>query len=300
MRLLSPHWGSSSVGRHGRAGEMARLVYRKAVRPAPPRPPAPVVQKLVRQTVVNLCQVSHQHILHHTALTQQLHTSAFFLLLPPPQSRERQELESDRSRPTRAAQRLLHLFSMESARRQLRPYYSHIVRSVLKEEQERYQSRPTQAISLIWNLFGRQQAFRTLTRFYLSAVEKLGSNYYPALHGQNALYLAAGVMLHSQVYRRYVRQFWNREDKGGAARYVSREQDAVDELMQLRADRWGRPFRAPVEEAAHAQQDAQAPQEAVRVREAHLSEADFRALVRGVAATLGRQSRLEALRRGGT
>ncbi|WP_204466196.1 hypothetical protein, partial [Bifidobacterium pullorum] len=68
------------------------------------------------------------------------------------------------------------------------------MRSVLREEQERYKSRPTKAISLIWNLFGQPNAFRTLTRFYLGAVEKLGTNYFPALNGPNALYLAAGVV----------------------------------------------------------------------------------------------------------
>lgn len=205
----------------------------------------------------------------------------------------------DPARPTRTAQRILRLFSVESAQRQLRPFYSHIVRHVLKEEQERYKSRPTQAISLIWNLFGRQQAFRTLTRFYFSAVEKLGSNYYPALHGQNALYLAAGVVLRSQIYQRYVRQLWSRESTDVPLRYAHHTQALADDLLQLQVTRRVLPPKEPLEEMVRFQQDEHPPHEPPQARELHLSEADFRALVQGVASSLGRQTRLEALRRGG-
>lgn len=260
---------------------------------------APVVQKIIRQTVVNLYRVSHHHVLHKAAAIQYLRTDAFLLLLPPLLRREGREAETDRYRPTRTAQRLIHLFSKESAKRQLRPFYSDIVRSVLKEEQDRYKSRPTQAISLIWNLFGRQQAFRTLTRFYMSAVEKLGTNYYPALHGQNALYLAAGVVLHSRIYQRYVRQLWNRESTDIPMRYAYHEQSLTEDLLKLQVARRMLPPREPLEKMVQAQQETRPAPEAAQVREVHLSEADFRALVQGVASSLGRQSRLEALRKGG-
>lgn len=289
----------SSVGRHTRWASPISLVHRKTNTGKPPKPAAPIVQKTIRQTVVNLYQVCHRHILHKAAAIQYLRTDAFLLFLPPLQRREEHELENDRYRPTRTAQRLIHLFSMESAKQQLRPFYSDIVRSVLKEEQERYKSRPTQAISLIWNLFGRQQAFRTLTRFYISAVEKLGTNYYPALHGQNALYLAAGVVLHSQIYQRYVRQLWNRESAGIPFRYAYHEQSITEDLLHLQVARRVLPPRDPLEKMVQAQQDVRPAPEAVQVREVHLSEADFRALVQGVATSLGRQSRLEALRKGG-
>lgn len=272
------------------------LTVRKA--PAPPKAPPPVVHQTVRQTILNLSQVTHNHILHKTSAIQYLRSDAF-LLLPPAPRRESRALEPDPSRPTRTARRLIRLFSMVSAQRQLRSFYSGIVRSVLREEQDRCKSRPTQAISLIWNLFGRQQAFRTLTRFYLSAVEKLGSNYYPALHGQNALYLAAGVVLHSQVYQRYVRRIWNREPTGIPLRYTPHESPAPDEVWTLRTVRRVLPPREPLEEMVHAEHPDRPAREVGPPREVRLSEADFRALVQGVASTLGRQTRLEALRKGG-
>lgn len=275
------------------------LVYRKTKPAKQPRPVSAVTQNIIRQTVVHLYQVSHRHILHKAAAIQYLRTDAFLLLLPPLQRRERHEWEGDPYRPTRTAKRLIHLFSMESAKRQLRPFYSDIVRSVLKEEQDRYKSRPTQAISLIWNLFGRQQAFRTLTRFYMSAVEKLGSNYYPALHGQNALYLAAGVVLHSQIYQRYVRQLWSQIGTGIPLHFTDHAHSVTDEVLKLQVARRVLPSREPLEKMVQAQQDTRPAQEAAQVREVHLSEADFRALVQGVAASLGRQSRLEVLRKGG-
>jgi len=206
--------------------------------------------------------------------------------------------QDDPSRPSRTAQRLMRIFSKESARRELQPFYSSVVRNVLQEEQERYRSRPAQAISLIWNLFGRQQAFRTLTRFYMSAVEKIGSNYYPALSGSNALFLAAGVLLHSRVYRQYVRQFWRNETIALSTRAVPQESLSLQELTQLQVIRRVLPPRETVE---HLTQDAPEPVRNSSESEFHpirLSEEDFRTLVQGVARSLGREAHLEALRRG--
>lgn len=264
-----------------------------------PKTRAPVVYQTVRQTVVNLYQVTHRHTLHKTNAIQSLRSEAVFLFLPPLPRRDDHVLEADPSRPARTAQRLIHIFSMVSAQRQLRPFYSSVVRSVLREEQDRYKSRPTQAISLIWNLFGRQQAFQTLTRFYLSAVEKLGSNYYPALHGQNALYLAAGVVLHSQIYQRYVHQLWSRERTDVPMRYAHHEQAVSDNLLKIQTARRVLPPREPLEEMVRAEQQPRPAREPAQVQEVHLSEMDFRALVQGVASSLGRQAWLEALRKGG-
>ena len=249
--------------------------------------------------MIRLSPVTHCHIRHQSVSIQHLHTQAFLLLPSPPPVRTGREELMDPARPTRTAQRLLRLFSVESAQQQLRPFYSRIVRHVLKEEQERYQSRPTQAISLIWNLFGRQQAFRTLTRFYFSAVEKLGSNYYPALHGQNALYLAAGVVLHSRVYQRYVRQLWNREPANVPLRYAHHAQVLTDDLVQLQVKHRLLPPREPLEEIARTQQDERPPRALPQAQTLHLSPTDFRALVQGVASSLGRQARVETIRRGG-
>lgn len=287
------------TGQHTQFGDVPHLVYRKTKLPPPPKPAAKAVQTIVQQTVIRLTPVTHCHIRQQAISIQHLSTNAFLLLAPPPTRRTGREDVVDPARPTQTAQRLLRLFSVESAQRQLRPFYSRIVRHVLNEEQERYKSRPTQAISLIWNLFGRRQAFRTLTRFYFSAVEKLGSNYYPALHGQNALYLAAGVVLHSRIYQHHVRQLWNRENTAVPLRYARRPQTLADNLVQLQVKRRVLPPREPLEEMVHTQSNDRPPREPPQTQKVQLSEADFRALVQGVASSLGRQTRLEALRQGG-
>ena len=180
------------------------------------------------------------------------------------------------------------------------------MRSVLREEQERYKSRPTKAISLIWNLFGQPNEFRTLTRFYLGAVEKLGTNYFPALNGPNALYLAAGVVMHSRVYKRYIHQFWTQESPQLPLRYTAREAPVLDDLMHLPvARRTILPSRETLERLVRSvdKGDSQAPLSSggspTPDQEMRLSEADFRALVRGVTTSLSRQARLESLQRGG-
>lgn len=274
-----------------------------------PRPPAPpgrtVVQQTVCRTDVHLYQTFPQHIHRHVHAAGCLRQDAFLLLLPQGAAEARERFP-DPSRPTRAAHALLRLFSKESAKRELRPFYRDVVRSVLREEQERYKSRPAGAVALIWNLFGQPNAFRTLTRFYLGAVEKLGSHYFPALNGSNALCLAAGVVLHSQVYRRYVRRLWTQERQEISLRYSTGESPAIDGLMQLPALR---PPVLPSREALEQMIRSAVPGEAGTrppalspappQGEARLSGEEFRALVRGVAQTLGKRARLESLERGG-
>lgn len=286
------------AGRHTRMGTALDLIYKKDRKPDQKSGRTVVLQQTICKTVVNHRQTVHQHILHRSAV-QYLHTDAFLLLLPPQPQRQGPELEADPARPTRTTRRLLHIFSMDSAQRLLRPFYSDVVRRVLGEEQARYRSRPSQAISLIWNLFGRQQAFRTLTHFYLSAVERLGSHYYPALQGQNALYLAAGVVLHSQLYRRYVRQLWSQEGDSLPLQGIRRQPGTADRVLDLQVARRALPPQEPLERMAQLQEREEPQREPVRVQELHLSEADFRALVQGVALSLGRQTRIETLRRGG-
>ena len=286
------------AGQHSRPGASLQLIYRKET-PAKPEPPKPVVQKLVQQTVVQVFQ-HHTHRMYQQAqAVQNLQMSTYLLLMPPAIRRRRQEWERMESRPTDAARQIVRLFSKESAQKQMRPFYNEIVRNVLHEEQDRYRSKPTQAISLIWNLFGRQQAFRTLTRFYMSAVEKLGTNYYPALHGSNALYLAAGVVMNSQVYRRYVQKLWSREQSPVPLRYAHHQQALAEDVLDLQVARRVLPPQEPVEEIVRTRQVPSPEQEAPRIPEVHLSEADFRALVQGVASSLGRHTHVESLRRGG-
>ena len=286
------------LGRYGRADAPPSLIYRRA-RAFPPQPPreTKTVYNTVRQVVMHFHQSTYQYAFHRVAATNYLRQEAFVFLLP--QARPRED-ELDSMRPTRTARQLLRIFSKESAHRELRPFYSSVVRNVLMEEQERYKSRPSQAIALIWNLFGRQHAFRTLTRFYMGAVEKLGSNYYPALGGANALYLAAGVVLHSRVYQRYVRQLWSGEPAGLPLRYAHQEQPVSDDLLRLSVARRVLPARETLEQLAGTEQaEKQGPPAQAAEQGVHLSDSDFRALVQGVASSLGRQARLETLRRGG-
>lgn len=287
----------SRVARIRRQPGDVNLIHRR-VRPAPP--PRSRETKIVRNTVHQTVVHIHQTVLKQSRITavRNPRQDVFLLLLPRirPRPREPDPL----SRPTRAAKMLVRVFSRESARRELRPFYSGVVRGVLKEEQERYRSRPTQAISLIWSLFGRPHAFRTLTRFYLSAVERLGSNCFPALNGPNALYLATGVLTYSRLYQRYVYQLWNRS--GIAPRYAVHTGGTAEDLSHLPVARRGLPpFRQAAErllqEAGGGQvRRTEAPSSG---REPRLSEREFRALVRGVTAALSRQSRLESLQRGG-
>lgn len=279
----------------GPGRKTAPLALRYRTTPAPVHTTTHVTHTTLRQTVVHL----HRSVVHKRWYTMQsaqiLQQQALLVLLPPPPPPAKPGLP-DPSRPTQAAQRLIGLFSKESAQRELRPFYRRVVGSVLAEEQERLRSRPTQAISLIWHLFGRPHAFRTLTRFYLGAVEKLGSNYYPALSSTNALQLAAGVVLHSQVYQRYLRQLWGGQSP--TLRYSSRETPLKEEIQLLPAVRLLP--RPPVEPLRQEQAKLPAPvQTAAPVEETHLSAAEFQALVQGVAASLSRQTRLERLRRGG-
>lgn len=205
----------------------------------------------------------------------------------------------DPARPTRTAQRLLRLFSVESAQRQLRPFYSRIVRHVLKEEQERYKSRPTQAISLIWNLFGQRAGIPHPDSFLFQCGGKAGQQLLPRPPRQNALYLAAGVVLHSRIYQHYVRQLRSWERSDAILRYTHHAQVLADDLVQLQVQRRVLPPQEPLEKMTLPQPEGRPPRESPQTQEIHLSDADFRALVQGVASSLGRQTRLESIRRGG-
>ena len=288
-------WGRIN---HVRMGNTPSLIYRRIRAQYPPAPVAAKVihhHNTIHQTVLHLHQVTHRHLYQQARITNLLRQDAFLVVLA--QQQPRQDM-MDPMRPTQSAQKIVHLFSMESAQRELRPFYSNVVRSVLLEEQERYKSRPSQAISLIWTLFGRQHAFRTLTRFYMGAVEKLGSNYYPALAGSNALYLAAGIVLHSRVYQRYMRQLWG-QDSSAPLRYLPQEQSVTENMVRLTTTRRTTISKETLEQMVGPAREPHQPVAPEPVQDIRLSEAEFRSLVRGVANSLGRQARLETLRRGG-
>lgn len=295
----------SALGRHSVLCRRIDLVHRKAqaVPPAPVKP-AQVIHNTVYQTIVHVHQTTLQHIRRQINAASYLRQDAFLLVLPQPAA-PRSGDRLDPAQPTRAAHTLLRIFSKESARREMRPFYSDVVRGVLQEEQERYKSRPTKAISLIWNLFGQHNAFRALTRFYLGAVDKLGSNYFPALSGANSLYLAAGVLMHSRVYQRYIHQIWSQEAHALPLRYASREGAVTEDLLRLPVakrtflpsrDELERMVRSVDQERANTAVPAAAPTPPPEVR---LSQSDFRALARGVTNSIDRRTRLEALRKGG-
>lgn len=294
----------SALGRHSAQHRRLELVYRRSQPILPLQQRAPqIIHNTVHQTVVHVHQTTLQHIRRQIHSASYLRQNAFLLVLPQPAAVRPHGDRLDPAQPTRAAHTLLRIFSKESARREMKPFYSDVVRGVLQEEQERYKSHPTKAISLIWNLFGQHQAFRTLTRFYLGAVEKLGSNYFPALSGPNSLYLAAGVLMHSRVYQRYIHQIWSQESHTIPLRYTVREGTVTEDLLRLSlAKRTFLPSREELERMVRASDQERAPAAAVSeppAPEARLSESDFRALVRGVTNSIGRQTRLDALRRGG-
>lgn len=259
----------------------------------------PMIHQIIHKPVVQIYQQHAHYQYRRIENVQNLRSDTYLFLLPPVIRRGLRDWERSESQPTFAAQQILRLFSKESAKKQMRPFYNKIVRGVLKEEQQRYRSKPSQAISLIWNLFGQKQAFRTLTRFYMNSVEKLGTSYYPALHGSNALYLAAGVVMNSQIYRRYVQRLWNRGETAVPLRYAHHQQALTEDLLDLQVVRRVLPPQEPLEKEVRWKQ-AQTPEpEEVKMKEVHLSEADFQALVQGVATSLGQHTHLETLRRGG-
>lgn len=217
------------------------------------RDPQPV-RKVVRKTVVY--QTVRQTVLHlHQAAPGRyapLPRAYGLRLLPaaaPPQNRE----ADDASRPAQTARRLLRTF--ELTRRELRPFFGGIVRTVLREERERYRSRPAQAASFLWTLLRRREAVWTLTRFCRNTVEPL---------------------------------------EGPERRAAVRRRPAAEEPEVL-------PAVPPAKRQTAEERPAPPPRPEPPVREAPLmlSEAQFRALARDVAGLLGREARLEKLRRGG-
>lgn len=303
MGLYAPRGPAGrALGRHSILSTPMSLIQRRS-QTAPPAPAAvpQEIHNTIYQSVVHVHRTTLQHIRQQIHAAGYLRQDAFVLLLPQLALRlPGQRL--DQAQPTRAAHTLIRIFSKESAKREMRPFYSDVVRSVLREEQDRYKTKPTKAISLIWNLFGRHNAFRTLTRFYLGAVEKLGGNYFPALTGRNALYLAAGVLIHSRVYQRCMRQIWSQENRGLPLRYAAKEVPLTEELMRLPAARATvLPSREELERMVRPSHQEHSPAAAPpsSPSQVRLSESDFQALVRGVTRSIGRQTRLESLRKGG-
>jgi len=283
MTRLSGGTGLPRAGRRRPGTHAPELVYRNMRPLVQPtiQPPAPrIIQNTVHQTVVHLHQTTHQHILnrlsaagggreHTTLLVQQT------AMQPAPES------AMDGSRPALAARRMLRILSAESARQTLRPFYRGMLQGLLEQEREAYRGKPAQALLLMQRMLGRHQMLTTLHRLYRRTTEQL-----------------EGSILHRIVYRRYVRCIQQGEN-GLLFRYTSRERPVPEELRSLPvAKRYVLPSppgqESEQEPRAEPQKPAPAPAGGLS-----LSGGDFQLLVRGVAEALGRQSRLDSLRRGG-
>lgn len=234
----------SAAGRHGCGQPCVRLVYRLD-RPAVQ--PPPVVHHTVQQTVVQLHQVNHQHILNRVLPPGTACRAAMLVLARPPARRAEAGNALDPSRPSWTAQRMLRILRMQSAQRILQPLFQDLLHTVLREERERWYTRPRQSFSLLFGLLGWRYA-------------------------QHPIDL----------------------------RYAPRYGKVADDLQSLPVARRALP---PPEAAGHGSDSRTAAPRAEAApepeRELRLGGAAFRALVRDVAGALGRQNRLEQLRRGG-
>jgi len=272
--------GLSCAGRHSQSLRAQELVYRSTrplVRPVPP--PAPrIIQNTVHQTVVHLHQITHQHILNRLSAAGGGRGNTTLLVRqtavqPAPDG------AIDESRPALAARRMLRVLSTESARQTLRPFYRELFQEILAREREEYHGKPAQSLLLVQTILGRRQTLAVLRRLYRETAERRS-------------------ILHRLIYRSDVRRYRQDGESGLIPRYARRELAVPEDPRRLYVAKRVPPS-PPEPEAAHEPREEPqrpAPQPAGGL---FLSDADFRVLVRGVADALGRQSRLESLRRGG-
>lgn len=273
------------AGRRRTGTHTQELVYRN-MRPLvqPVQPPAPrIVQNTVHQTVVHLHQTTHQHILNRLSAARDGQGNTMLLvkqtaLQPAPDS------VMDESRPALAARRMLRILSAESARQALRPFYRNMFQELLEQEREAYHSKPAQSLLLVQRILGRHQMLTTLRRFYRQTTEQLD-----------------GSILHRIIYRRYVRHIQQEEEGSLLYRYASQERPVPEDLRSLPvAKRYSLPPQSPPRPEPEPEPQTE-PRKSVPAPAGGLalSNGDFQNLVRGVAAALNRQSRLDSMRRGG-
>lgn len=270
--------------RHGLSARPPELVYRTArplARPAPP--PAPrIIQNTVHQTVVHLHQTTHQHILNRLSAARDPRGSTALLVRqtavgPPPDG------PTDESRPALAARRMLRVLSTESARQALRPFYRELLQGLLEEKREEYRGRPAHSLLLVQTLLGRHRTLDALSLYHRQVVN------------QNSEY-----SLQTLIHRWSVRHIWREEPGVLVHRYARREPDGPEELCrQPEAKRPPAPTPPPEPEEPREPEKRRPEPPPPAERGLRLTDREFQVLVRGVADTLGRQSRLESLRRGG-
>lgn len=281
MARLAGGGGLSRAFRYTRSLELVYRNTRPLAGPVPP--PAPrIIQNTVHQTVVHLHQTTHQHILNRLSAARDAQGNTT-LLVRQAAARPSSDGPMDESRPVLAARRMLRVLSTESARQTLRPFYRDMLRELLEREREEYRGKPAHSLLLVQRVLGRSRTLSTLRRFYHQAAERLD-----------------GSIFHSLVYRRYVRHIQQEEDGGLVYRYAGGELDVPEELCRLPAAKRVSPSSQPPPEPEEERGPEKGRPDPPPVEHVlPLTERDFQALVRGVASALGRQSRLESLRRGG-
>lgn len=135
---------------------------------------------------------------------------------------------------------------------------------------------------LVQTVLGRRRTLDTLRRFYCHIV--------------NCLDIFS---LQNMIFRRSVRHIWRDETGGLVHRYARREPDVPEELCRLPAAKPVPSPMQPPEPEERREPEKRRPDPSPVEHGLRLTDRDFRVLVRGVADALGRQSRLESLRRGG-
>lgn len=269
--------------RHSLSARLPELVYRTArplARPTPP--PAPrIIQNTVHQTVVHLHQTTHQHILNRLSAARDPRGNTALMV--------RQTAVGpasggpmDESRPALAARRMLRVLSTESARQTLRPFYREMLQGLLEEKREEYRGRPAHSLLLVQAVLGRRRTLDTLRRFYRRIVNHLDES-----------------SLQNMIFRRSVRHIWRDETGGLVHQYAHRELDVPEELCRLKEAKPVPSPMQPPEPEDRREPEKRRPEPPPVEHGLRLTDCDFRVLVRGVADALGRQSRLESLRRGG-
>ncbi len=151
--------------------------YSPGVRRGAPFPPALVLRRERPSTVKTVVErrtvqqtVVHNHITQVVRQTLLPRQDTVYRFLPQPGT-AREESDA-RSRPTLAARRLVSIFSAESARRELRPFFRTVVRDVLEEEREQIRRRPEQGVDLVCRLFGERYWLQTLERYRRETEER--------------------------------------------------------------------------------------------------------------------------------
>jgi len=237
-----------------------------------------MIRNTVHQTVVHVHPTTYQYIQNRLSAGK---GGGVVLLVRQAAAQPPRDRLIDESRPALTARRLLRVLSAESARQTLRPFYRGLFQELLAREREAYRGKPAQSLLLLQSVLGRRQTLTALRRFCLQLAERRDVS-----------------VLRRFIDRVYVHRIRREEEGAPAQRYAKREAAVPEELRRLPTAKRVPP-PPPPPEREEGREPAGEPGEPSPPAALRLSGGDFRMLVRGVADALGRQSRLDALRRGG-